>query len=257
MLPIQFSINWKLTCFTAFFFPLLIYLGIWQLNRAEEKRTILENWAGQQAAETSLDEHSAVSLGDTVDSSIPQGKLVEFTGTFDVDHYWLQEGKIFQSQPGYLVLMRVTTTTGDNLIVNRGWVPANPDRRILPAIIANQSLQNFKGRIRIPSEAPMTSETSNPLNQWPHRILELELDIMSMQAGVALKPFIIDLVEDDPNSFTVLKRKIPISPEKHLGYAVQWFMLATTLGILWLIANSNIASLLGFTSKTNNKKNHD
>jgi cytochrome oxidase assembly protein ShyY1 len=37
---------------------------------------------------------------------------------------------------------------------------------------------------------------------------------------------------------------VNLTPEQHLGYAVQWFALATALAILTFVTNSNIAEVL-------------
>jgi len=46
---LRFTINWKVTTFSILLMPILVSLGIWQLERAEQKQTILEQWETQQA----------------------------------------------------------------------------------------------------------------------------------------------------------------------------------------------------------------
>jgi len=220
-------------------------MGFWQLQRANEKVTILENWASQQHGQ-------AIEPKNINTQNIINEPQVEFIGSFDTQNYWLQEGKIINGKAGYLVLMRAHTNKGLNILVNRGWVPANPDRSILPTIPTTSNIQYIHGRARIPSQAPMTKESQNPLKTWPHRILEIEVDLMSQQAGVPLSSFIVDLSEDSPSAFLVTKRRLNMTPEKHRGYAFQWFMMAGTLAILWLITNSNIIKLTGLTHNKNN-----
>lgn len=243
MPSVRFNLNWKLTLFTAFFLPILISLGFWQLNRAQEKITILENWASQQ-------DQAAIPIEKLSPSLLHYQPEVNFEGRFDTDHYWLQEGITLQGRVGYLVLMRVITTTGQNVLVNRGWVAADLDRNILPEISSSDALQSFQGRARSPSAAPMTQESHNPIERWPHRILEIELELMGQQARTTFSPFVVDLSADHPSSFHVIPRKLNASPEKHRGYAFQWFMMAATLVILWLITNTNLMSVIGKKTST-------
>ncbi|MCP4063778.1 MAG: SURF1 family protein, partial [Gammaproteobacteria bacterium] len=45
----QWHFDWRLLVFSGVFLPILIGLGVWQLNRAEEKQLLLNQW--QQEAE--------------------------------------------------------------------------------------------------------------------------------------------------------------------------------------------------------------
>jgi cytochrome oxidase assembly protein ShyY1 len=51
----------------------------------------------------------------------------------------------------------------------------------------------------------------------------------------------------DQDSIGALKTgwtTVAVKPEKHVGYAVQWFAMAITLLIMTIIANSNVVSWL-------------
>ena len=48
----HWQLNGKSILFSLLFFPLLISLGIWQLDRAGEKRTILQQYNANQGADT-------------------------------------------------------------------------------------------------------------------------------------------------------------------------------------------------------------
>jgi len=50
------------------------------------------------------------------------------------------------------------------------------------------------------------------------------------------------LDEDHPSAFVVQSKAVNMPPEKHQGYAVQWFSLAFALCVLWLVTNTNLFS---------------
>jgi cytochrome oxidase assembly protein ShyY1 len=48
----EWNITPKLLLFSVFLFPLLVYLGLWQLERAEEKAAILERYDNNKSKKT-------------------------------------------------------------------------------------------------------------------------------------------------------------------------------------------------------------
>ena len=54
----QWHFDWRLLVFAGFFLPVLLGLGIWQLERAGEKQAQLEQWQ-QQAVNLSWSQHLA------------------------------------------------------------------------------------------------------------------------------------------------------------------------------------------------------
>lgn len=216
--------------------PLLVYLGFWQLQRAEQKATLLEKWATQQDAQ-------AIAIGN-INKDTPEYTPVAFSAALDGKRYWLQEGKIYQGQPGYMVFMVARPPHGENILINRGWVPANPDRRILPELSIPSSLIRLSGSLKFPSTHPLTDEKNNPVTRWPHRILEIDTVNMAQQFGESLSSWIIELEAENEWALTIPERKVAVTPEKHRGYAFQWFAMAFTLFVLWFVASTNIIALL-------------
>lgn len=241
---LKFNLNWRLTIFTAAFLPLLIGLGFWQLNRAEEKRIILQQWQQQQIL-------APKKLLGVTKQQLEKHQKVSFVATFAEEKYWLLEARMHQGQPGYEVLMPARLTSGEWLLINRGWLRANPDRRNLPFVESPKMQIEMWGEVREPPEAALVDERDNPLQSWPHRVLEADIALMSQQFDEHLAPFIVALDADHPSAFVVESKPVNMPPEKHIGYATQWFAMATVLSILWLLSNTNILSLMGMNSTKN------
>ncbi len=45
----RWQFDWRLLVFSGVFLPLLISLGVWQLNRAAEKTSLLRTWNSESA----------------------------------------------------------------------------------------------------------------------------------------------------------------------------------------------------------------
>ncbi len=239
MTRFKWQINVRLSIFTLLFLPLLTTLGFWQLHRADEKQTILENHSAQQALPT-------LALSSNTVEYLSKFRRVSASGEFVVDRYWLLEGRIRHGVPGYEIMVAFAPdeTSDKLLLVNRGWVEAAQDRTVLPDIVHPHGEVWLEGYVLAPYDSPLIDERKNTLFSWPHRILEVDFDIMRDQIGEDLYPFVLQLAEDDPLAFDVMYVPTNMPPAKHRGYAMQWFAMAFALMLLWLFANSNLWLLI-------------
>jgi surfeit locus 1 family protein len=97
--------------------------------------------------------------------------------------------------------------------------------------------------------ADLASVTEHPLldakntqQGWPKIIMAIELEAMAQHLGESLLPRYLRLDESSPGAFVTEWQPINTSPEKHQGYAVQWFAMALALMIWFVFANSNLLS---------------
>lgn len=236
-LSLMFSINWRITLFSLTFLPILIGLGVWQLSRAEEKREWLLVWEQQQIK-------PPVTVERLTDIELAPHARIELEAQLNAETFWLLEGRIYRGEPGYEVLMPASLASGETIIVNRGWVSANQDRRLLPEISTSSIRQRFWGELREPTQTALVDEKDNPLQRWPHRILEADIAVMSEQLGLELAPLVFTLAVDHPQAFVIQPSRLNMSPEKHHGYALQWFGMAIVLAVLWFCTNTNLLSLI-------------
>lgn len=232
-----FSLNWKISLASAIFFPILIYLGLWQLGRAEEKQTILDEWYIQQALPPVIVKR--------LDALKAENNSIQLKGHFDQTQYWLFENRFFKGKLGYEVLMVLTTETGERILVNRGWVPASAYREELPVFATPDYVLSVQGILKDPADYKMLKDKGEFADAWPKRIVEINLSTMSEHYGEILHPKLLKLNLESEGALAVTNEKpINMTPAKHRAYAFQWFALAFALCILWLVANSNITQVL-------------
>lgn len=232
----QFDWNGKITLLTLLFLPLLITLGFWQLNRAEQKKILQQEYQKQQAqAPVLLEEIKNAPANKTWNF-----RRVRAEGQLDRERYWLLENQFQHGRLGYHVLMPLRTHDGPWLLVNRGWIEAQAYRDNLPEIHTPNGPIIVEGYLASPVDNLLIQPVDAPLNQWPQVILEIDVLQMEQQLQRPLWPKILRLEEQSAAALDVLWQPINTRPAKHLGYAVQWFTMAVVLSILWLFANSNI-----------------
>lgn len=232
----HFKINWKITVFALMLLPVLVSLGLWQFDRAEEKRTILDNRRAQQA------QPPVAFAADQLDEQL--GRRVIAGGRFDRQRYWLLENKIFNGRLGVQVIAPLQLDNDQWLAVNLGWVAASGDRSQLPPVTIPAGPVSVHGTLSGLSDSPLIDESDNHRSHWPHRILELDAEQMSSQLGETVYPVVLLSDPDSPGAQQVYWQPVNMSPSRHRGYAVQWLTMAVALIILWLFANTNLAACI-------------
>jgi len=234
----NFKPNWKLTLFYLLFLPLLVGLGFWQLYRADYKQG-LQDLYDQRVVAAPV---SLTQLKSTEDVSYHPVKL---RGQFDNQHVFLLDNRVYQGRPGYEVISSFELVPKlllagwgevERIWVNRGWVPMQAERYILPTIEPIEGVREIIGQVVLPAETFVLTEV--PLSgQWPEVIQRVELDRMNNRSGLLPGfPYLLRLAETDPTSFQVNWQPVNTAPQKSLGYAVQWFLMALVLTGLFIWA---------------------
>ena len=212
---------------------LLCTLGAWQLGRSEEKRLFLELQAqGSASAEIiSLSKHIDID-GDKL-----RYKKTQATGHYDTTHQFLIDNQISAGKVGYFVLTPfILQAENVGVLVNRGWVPLNPDRDILPEVQINNEPTAVSGRINhFPSVGIKLAGAEIPTESSPSVIQVVDVEVLAKKLTYPLMPFQVELDKDQQAGF---KREWQVTtvmlPEQHIAYAIQWFALAITLTILFI-----------------------
>jgi cytochrome oxidase assembly protein ShyY1 len=220
--------HWKLSLFVLLFLPILLSLGKWQLDRANEKRQILTVYQQQR-------ELPALPLQDLADDKNSDYRSVIVKGVFDRERYWLLDNRSRGGVVGYEVLMPIIKDDGTAVLVNRGWVEAPPRRERLPDIDTPRGEISVTGYLFVAERNPMIKSSLSDLGvTWPKRVLQLDQTTAEKALELSVYPQTLRL---DANSFGALVANWPVInvlPEKHLGYAFQWFSMAVALIILYL-----------------------
>ena len=217
-----------LVCFTA----LCLWAGNWNLERAGERQALTDGFLeGEQ---------TPVSAGplETSEALRIRYRQIRLSGTFSSDRQILLDNMVSRGQAGYQVLTPLITAHGA-VLVNRGWVPANPDRTILPDVNVSDDEREVIGRIdRLPVPGiRMGRADGEDFKSWPRRLqfpsisdVEKTLDMKVLGYQVLLNP-------DESDGFRREWAPSGIPPERNRGYALQWFSFAAAAAIIYVALN--------------------
>ena len=204
--------------------PLLIWLGVWQLQRLEWKEGLVERM------EERLDA-PAVDIEGQLLTPADEYRRYRVTGQFvsRSEFHWLITSDEFGV--GYQVFAPFQLTDGRRVIVNRGYIPValkDPATRIVPS-----ALETFEAIVRIP-EIPGALDAENDVvaNIWFTR------DIAAMIALTGDENYIPLYLERDGEVPADVWPKPGAAQAKlvnnHLDYALTWFGLAIVLVAIYL-----------------------
>jgi len=227
-----FSRKWWLATFIVIAGTLvLIRLGIWQLDRLQQRRAF-------NAQVESARSESVLDLNEELPPNISgmEWRSVQFAGEYDFANQVALRNQYYGTQYGYHLLTPLHSN-GTAVLVDRGWIPADGNS-------ASQDWRKYdeagpvmvKGQIRLGQGKPAIGGVADALPEDGSR-LEIwnNADVEKIASQL---PYPILRIYIQPNSdASDTEPPIPYQPQvdltegPHFGYAMQWFTFA---GILFL-----------------------
>lgn len=221
------------TIITLVVFGILLSLGFWQLDRADQKRALLAEY---QAGATT----TALLKLDANLRSVEglQFQSASVTGRFDGAHQFLLDNRTHKGIAGYEVLTPLKLAGAQTgVLVNRGWIPIGAGREQLPTAPVDDNRRTVIGRIKGVSLKGFSLGAEQPRSGWPYRILRVDPARLAGELGYPLLPLVLLLDPGEPDGYVREWHPLTFGPERNVGYAVQWFSLAATLMIIYLAVN--------------------
>ncbi|MBT8061803.1 MAG: SURF1 family protein, partial [Gammaproteobacteria bacterium] len=193
--------------------PTLVFLGFWQLDRAEQKRSLL--------AEFELKGVTTLPLSAVSAENAPRYQRVETAGVYDEDRQFLLDAMTGSGGAGYQVLsLLYPHGSGLALLVNRGWIPAGGDRSALPVPAVPAGRQTLNGRLaNLPRPGIELQSPEATADSWPRLVLFPTIEELERALGLDLYPLVLWLDADAVGGFERDWRPVNATPDKHLAYA--------------------------------------
>jgi len=204
---------------------LLISLGFWQLDRADEKRAIED----QIASANSGDVEFVTSVEFLKDKEYYHVRL---QGSYIGDKQFIYDNQIVDQISGYYVLTPfIVKGASKAVLINRGFIPWSGRRDKLANVDIGEKLTEVKVQISIPIKR-MELKVSETTGDFPVLIQALNLDEMSTIASLDFASVIGLLNPESENGFVRQWEPYTGSIERHIGYAIQWFLMAFVLAFI-------------------------
>ena len=237
---LSIDLEWRITLFTVVMVPVMLGLGFWQLQRAEEKATLAASFEARE-------QQSPVALSALRGQS-PQSLAyvpVRVSGDYLPDQYFLLDNQIHGGKFGYRVLsILLLADSGGSVLVNRGWIAGDAGRRALPEVPVIEGPVDVTGHVYVAPGKPYLLAEQQLEKGWPKVIQAVEMDklvpAVTAQNPGSVFPYPVRIAAGEQGALTVNWQVVNMSPQKHEGYAVQWFAMAAVLLIFYVLRSSNL-----------------
>jgi surfeit locus 1 family protein len=204
---------------------LMIWLGRWQTDRAEEK-------AARQTMFEARNRETPVQL---TGSSGPADSLlyrrVRATGQWIPESQVYIDNQIHAGRAGFHVITPLRIRGSAKVVlVNRGWTPRTSEYPAAPAVPVPTGEMEVTGLATLPPRRvlELSSETISN-NVWQN----LSLARYAERTRLDVLPVVILSDRPAPNLVAVHEQP-DAGVAKHREYALTWFSLAATLAVIWI-----------------------
>jgi surfeit locus 1 family protein len=212
----------------------LVWLGLWQLRRADEKRALYDAFAAGSDARQSVVLATA---------PVPRYSHVEARGHYDTSRQVRIDNMVnADGRAGYYVITPFTLDGGGRILVNRGWVPVGVSRAQRPEISVNTDERGIRGRadnlpapgIQLSGGAPLAPPFP-VVASFPNHA---DLARLFNEGDWSAAAEVILLDPGEPDGYVRNWSPPGFPPLRHIGYAVQWFALAVALVVIYFVTNT-------------------
>jgi len=213
-----------------------IQLGNWQERRAAQKLSLQAKLKqGEQAPPLVLD-------GTPVAAQTVEFRRVSLTGAFVRNWPIYLDNRPYQGRAGFYLLMPFKMAgSGMHVLVERGWLPRDPQvRDKLPAYATPDGTVTLEGVVRLNAGHVLELGSAPPLQ--PNAIVQNADPLqLARDSGLTMQAFVVEQTAPARPSGDDLRlvRDWPaptLGVEKHQGYAFQWYALAA-MAVIFFVVN--------------------
>lgn len=204
---------------------LCLRLALWQLDRAEEKQLLIDQWESAPAG----------ALSDF--AGLDHFALASGVGRFDLQRHILLDNQTRNHQPGVHVITPFELDDGTLIMVNRGWQPWDRRSPAPPEFATPSGPVNISGRVSEPPRVGFQLGQPLPLNveSWPNLMTYYDTGLIAAALGRELTDRVLLLDPEHPAHLSGdAWPTVNMGPERHIGYAVQWVSIGSAVLFLWI-----------------------
>ena len=217
----------KILIFAVIFVPITISLGLWQIERANEKKVIISNY-------DKLLVSTPIALQK--EQPLENWQPIETVGAYQ-DLVIYEDNAINSGKAGFKVYHLFQNGDGTFIFVHRGFIERNLIKNNLPRIDTPVGKKNIKGTTLFKQNNTFVKNIEESdiriIQEFNTSVLIERFPILKDRY---LHPFLFNLDVRDADKFQPIEKPVNMTAAKHIGYAIQWFGLCAALIILTIYA---------------------
>jgi surfeit locus 1 family protein len=230
MKKVSFRPGWAASISVMLMLPILIGLGIWQLQRLAWKNNLI----GELTARLQT---ASVDLPMLIDHPADwRFRSVRLEGVYDPTTVVSIPGRVVNGQLGSKILTLLRRKDGMAVVVDRGWVV---QRDVAEYLASKKNIpdgvRSISGLARIPEAGNIFTPNNRPAEQSWYQPDPLAMGRYWGIANVA--PIWVQQSVPEPETDAPVIGSLPTAdlPNNHLGYAVTWFGLGLVLAVIYVV----------------------
>jgi len=226
---------WVTTLLVIAAIGVMIRLGIWQLDRLEQRKAFNQRVLTQRSQPTldlNKDNYAEIDFPDM------EYRQVIVSGEYDPAFEIVLRNQVWNDRIGVHVMTPLKITgSGQSILVDRGWVPLEDFNSGKLKKYAEPGQVTVKGIIRRPTSKPRFAGRADPVPQpGSERITAWNFANVPAIASQIPYPILPVYIQQSPDpAWTSMpyrsQPELELSEGPHLGYAMQWFAFALILAI--------------------------
>lgn len=225
---------WWATLAVLLGMAVLARLGIWQLDRLAQRRARNAEIVHQLELPPLL----------LTDESLPEDltglryRRGIASGEFDFSH---QIGLMYQNrmnQPGSHLITPLVLSDGSAILVDRGWIPTKQAAPETWSEFNESNSATVVGFIQLSQSLPNVGENVDRAIPIEPQLEWYRVDIEAIQTQMPYELLPIYILQSPTDDHTDLPYRVEpefdLSQGSHLSYAIQWFIFALILGVVYV-----------------------
>lgn len=214
----------------------MVNLGIWQLNRLDERRERNDR-VEARLAEDAVPVESLVPPGDDPEEVEDlEFRPVTASGTYLVDEDVMVRARSLEGTPGSWAMTPLQLDDGTVVVVNRGWFANNGEFEEVPDDLAAPSGPVVvEGIVRL-TETKGRFGSTDPDAGTLRNLARADVGRIAQQLDAEVLPVYVQLLEQEPEVGDDAPLPVPrpeLDEGPHLSYAGQWFIFTTLTLIVY------------------------
>ena len=216
------------TAAAAGFIALTLWLGSWQVNRAQEKRE------RQALFEARMNDNPVQITGAVPGAAELLYRRVRAAGKWLPGRQFFIDNRIRDGRAGFHVITPMQVGQGPGvLLVNRGWIARDGAYPRPPKVDAPAGAAAVAGiASRPPARFLELSAQAVTGDVWQN----LSIERYRAHTGLQVLPVVV-LADIPGDGLAAVSEAPDAGIGKHVEYAFTWFALATTAFVLWVVLN--------------------
>jgi surfeit locus 1 family protein len=227
---IRFRFRWIPFLAASIVVAIAVALGQWQMHRAAYKEAIEVKLTARGLEKPVAMDSTQVKADDV------EYRRIVVSGEFAHDWPIYLENRPYNGVAGFYLLMPLKIAESNSyVLIARGWLPRDPaDRSKLPVITTPPGIVRIEGIARRNPGHLMQLGHGNAVR--PNAILQnVEIADIAVASKWTMQPILIEQSNDLHDGLVRNWPRPSSGIEKHYGYAIQWYGLAATAFIFFVV----------------------